>query len=95
MSLLFQSSDIQDEPKYTIRYLNHHRAVAIFIFTLVIIGSSLWSEFVITMLSKHVFRLERSQMTVWMWLISAVIFTVATYYLTIHIFKVPITAAYP
>jgi hypothetical protein len=89
-----QEASQKGRQSLTIEYLNRHQLVTIIIFIIVIVGGVLWSEFIITLISKHIFMVPRQDLTAWMWLISALLVTTITWVLLRYVFRIPITAAY-
>ncbi len=63
------------------------------VFILAIVAASLWSEVVVSAAAK-IFKVNRENLTFWMWIITALIFSILAYIIIRFIIKVPITAAF-
>jgi uncharacterized MAPEG superfamily protein len=81
------------EQKKSVEFLNQNHFLAIMVFVVAIITANLWTETTVSLIAV-IFGVNREQIKIWMWLISAIIFTLIAYVIIRYIIKVPLTAAF-
>lgn len=76
-------------------YLERHHVITMMMFTLIFVGASLWSESVSIIVTKHIFRVRNGEEMTWdKWVVSALLWTVMSYFIIRRVFRLPLTAAY-
>lgn len=63
------------------------------VFVLAIITANLWFEVVINTVIT-VFKINRNEFKLWLWIVIALAFSIIAYIVINHIIKLPITAAF-
>lgn len=77
----------------TIMFLTKNHLVAMLIFIIAIISANLWSETIIIGVTKA-FNVKKEDIGFSKWVLVALSFSFMAYFIIVHIFKVPITAAF-
>lgn len=76
-----------------VKFLSKHRIIALVVFILAIVSAGLWGE-VVSNLSAKIYGVKKEELELWQITLTAIIFTIITYILIVHVIKVPITAAF-